>query len=205
MSTFNKFTRAAVVAIPAAFAGVTAQAGGLAEPAIAPVAVAPAPVYVAPTGRDWTGFYVGGSLGYGQLEGDGLGDDFSGTIYSGHAGYNYDLGSYVIGAELEGTFGQIDDDTSGLDFENVLRAKARAGYDAGVFLPYVTAGYAQATVSAGDADIDDNGYFYGAGVDYAVTDSITVGGEVLQHEFNDFNGGSDVSALTASLRVSYNF
>lgn len=205
MSSFQAFLRISAIALPVSFAGSAVLAGGLSVPVAEPVAVAPAPVYVAPTGRDWSGFYVGGSIGYGDLEGTGLGEDFNGAVYSGHAGYNYDLGSYVVGAELEGTFGDLSDATSGLNFENVLRAKVRAGYDAGVVLPYVTAGYAQATVSAGGVDIDDNGYFYGIGVDYAVTDSITLGGEVLQHEFNEFNGGADVSALTAGLRVSYNF
>lgn len=205
MFTLKNTLRTAAIALPVTFFGVAAQAGGLSEPVAEPVFVAPtpAPVMVA-SGRDWTGFYAGGSLGYADLEGDDLGDDFSGLVYGGHAGYNYDFGSYVIGAELEGTFGDIDDG-AGIDFENVLRAKVRAGYDAGAFLPYVTAGYAQATVSADGTDIDDDGYFYGAGVDYAFTDNITVGAEVLQHEFEDFNDGSDVSALTGGLRVSYNF
>lgn len=191
-----------LIAAPLAFAGSSAVAGGLAEPVVAP---APAPIAVAapaPVGRDWSGFYVGGSLGYGDVDADGVTGDFEGATFGGHAGYNYDLGSIVLGAELEATgTNDFENDATGLELDNVLRAKVRAGYDAGAFLPYVTGGYAQAEVS-GD---DDDGYFYGVGVDYAFSDSITVGGEYLRHEFEDFNDGGDITADTLSLRVSYNF
>ena len=206
MSTLRTTSRAVMLAVPAALIGFAANAGGIAQPvAAAPVFSPSVPVAVA-SGRDWSGFYVGGALGYADLESsDILNDDFSGTTYGAFAGYNYDLGSIVLGAELEGTFGDFNDG-DGVDFDKVLRAKARAGYDAGAFLPYLTAGYATGSVSAGEVDLEDDGYFYGAGVDYAFSDSITVGGEVLQHEFDNFEDtGADVDALTATLRVSYNF
>lgn len=192
----------ALIAAPLAVAGSFAAAGGLAEPV---AAAAPAPVAVAAPvsyGNDWSGAYGGLSLGYGDVDADGVTGDFEGTTFGGHIGYNYDMGNVVLGAELEavGTDDFVNDAT-GLELEQVLRAKVRAGYDAGAYLPYVTAGVAQATVN-GD---DDNGYFYGLGVDYALSDSFTVGGEVLRHEFEDFNGGADITADTVGLRVSYNF
>lgn len=194
--------KSALIAAPLAFSSSIAFAGGLAEPVVAPT---PTPVAVAapvPTGRDWTGFYAGASLGYGDVDADGVTGEFEGATFGGHVGYNYDLGSIVLGGELEakGT-NDFENDASGLELENVLRAKVRAGYDAGAFLPYVTGGYAQATVN-GD---DDDGLFYGVGVDYAFSDSITVGGEYLRHEFEDFDDGGDITADTVSLRVSYNF
>ena len=178
------------------------MAGGLAEPTIV---AAPTPVPVsAPvqSGNDWGGFYGGVSLGYGDVDADGVAGEFEGATFGGHVGYNYDLGNIVIGGELE-AIGTNDfvNDGSGLELENVLRAKVRAGYDVGAFLPYVTGGYAQASVS-GD---DDDGYFYGVGVDYAFSDAITIGGEYLRHEFEDFNDGGDITADTLALRVSYNF
>ncbi len=192
----------ALIAAPLAVAGSFATAGGLAEPV---AAAAPAPVAVAAPvsyGSDWSGAYGGLSLGYGDVDADGVTGDFEGATFGGHIGYNYDMGNVVLGAELEavGTDDFVNDAT-GLELEQVLRAKVRAGYDAGAYLPYVTAGVAQATVN-GD---DDNGYFYGLGVDYALSDSFTVGGEVLRHEFEDFNGGADITADTVGLRVSYNF
>ena len=197
-----RFAQTALVATPLVFASTAAIAGGLAEPV---VAAAPTPVAVAapaPVGRDWTGFYAGASLGYGDIDADGVTGDFEGATFGGHVGYNYDLGSIVLGGEFEATgTNDFENDDTGLALDNVLRAKVRAGYDAGAFLPYVTGGYAQATVS-GD---DDDGFFYGVGIDYAISDSITVGGEYLRHEFEDFNDGPDVTADTLSLRVSYNF
>ena len=198
----TRLFKSALIAAPLAILSSTAFAGGFAEPV---VTAAPTPVpIVAPTpvGRDWTGAYGGVSLGFGDVEADGVTGDFAGATFGGHVGYNYDLGSIVVGAELEavGT-NDFTNAASGLELENVLRAKVRAGYDAGAFLPYVTGGYAQATVS-GD---DDDGYFYGVGVDYAFSDNVTVGGEYLRHAFDDFNGGEDITADTVSLRVSYNF
>ncbi|SMY07627.1 outer membrane protein [Flavimaricola marinus] len=180
-------------------------AGGLAEPTpeptIAPVMVTPAPQPV-----DWTGFYGGASIGYGDVTGSStIGDEMNGLTYGVHAGYMYDLGAAVLGAELEFMGSEITDDGISLDLDSVARAKLRAGYDAGAFLPYVTGGYAQLS-TGGAIDDSGDGYFYGAGVDYRVSDSVLVGAEVLQHEFEDYAGsGIDVSATTFGARVSYQF
>jgi opacity protein-like surface antigen len=200
-----KITLASAVAL-----GMSAPAfaGGLDEPAIvapvAPIAVAAAPVSY---GADWTGGYVGASLGYADLEGSStFGDDFNGGSLGLHAGYNYDMGSYVLGGEIEYSGFDVRDDASGQDLDQVLRAKVRAGYDAGSFMPYVTVGAAQAYTSGALGDLDGTGYLYGLGADYRVSDSITVGAEILRHEFEDFaDTGIDLDANTASVRVSFNF
>jgi len=189
------------VAIPAMVAAGAAQAGGLSEPVAEP-APAPAPVMPAPmaTGADWTGFYVGGNLGYADLESDGLPEDFSGLTYGVHAGYLYDFGRAVLGGELEYDASNIDEEDVELD--SIARAKLRVGYDAGAFMPYLVGGVARATVS----DTEDDGAFGGVGIDYAFSDSLRMGAEILQHEFDDFDGsGDDVSATTASARVSFRF
>ncbi|MFT5067568.1 MAG: opacity protein-like surface antigen [Yoonia sp.] len=179
-----------------------AIAGGITEPVIV---AAPAPVMMAPViiSSDWTGFYAGGSLGLGTV---GIGDaaDIDTNNYGVHAGYLYDMGSIVLGGELE--YSTLDFDALGDSTDaSVLRLKGRVGYDVGAFLPYLTAGVAQLTIEDG-SDVKDSGYFYGVGVDYAINDSIRVGGEILQHEFEDFNGGgADISAQTMSLRVAYSF
>ena len=190
----------ALTAAPALAGGLTAPAP---EPVIAaPVMVAPPP----PMAPDWTGFYAGASLGYGDVTGSStIGDDMNGLTYGAHAGYMYDLGALVLGAEAEIMGAEITDDSIGLDLDSVLRAKVRAGYDAGAWLPYATAGYAQLTTS-GAIDDSGDGYFYGAGVDYRLGSNILLGAEVLQHEFDDFAGsGIDVSATTLGARVSYQF
>ncbi|RYG91743.1 porin family protein [Loktanella sp. IMCC34160] len=183
-----------------------AFAGGPTEPIIEPApmpVITPAPVA---TGGDWTGFYAGGSLGYADVTGSStLGDEVNGLTYGVHAGYLQDLGSIVLGGELELSGADITDDVSGLSVDSVARAKARVGYDAGQFMPYLTAGAAQLTTS-GAIDDKDTGYFGGIGLDYQLSDQLTIGGEVLQHKFDDFAGsGIDVEAMSVSARVSFRF
>lgn len=194
-----------MLAAAAVVVSAPAFAGGLTPPAPTPVV----PVPVAPpiaVSADWTGLYAGGSLGYGDVTGSTtIGEDVNGLTYGLHAGYMYDLGSVVLGAELEYSMTEISDDTIGLDVDSVLRGKVRVGYDAGDFLPYVTVGAAQLTTS-GAIDDSGTGYLYGIGADYQMTDSIRLGAEVLQHEFEDYAGsGIDVSATTLGVRVSFAF
>ncbi|MGR3500043.1 MAG: outer membrane protein [Limimaricola soesokkakensis] len=197
------------LAVVLGLAAAPALAGGLAMPVADPVAPA-APVAVAPVvapSADWTGFYAGGQLGYGQSESDDLGFDEDGAIYGGQVGYNYDFGRFVMGGELSYVGTEIGDEDAGAEIDGVAAAKLRAGYDAGAFMPYVTAGYASAYTAdevAGDDQFD--GYVYGAGVDYKVTENIVVGGEILQHEFEDLGDtDNDLDATTAAARVSYQF
>lgn len=189
-----------------------ALASGLdqsAEDSFAP----PRPVTATPpapaAGGDWTGFYGGVQLGYGSIDDrtdpDVFGDEFNGATYGAHVGYLYDFGQIVAGAELDLEGTNIEDDATGLDVDRLLRAKLRLGYDAGRFLPYVTAGAVQATTS-GFADLEDTGGFAGLGLDYQATDAMRVGAEVLQHRFEDFDDTRiDFDATTVSARVSFNF
>ncbi len=186
----------------------TAFAGNLQEPVIVP-AQAPVPVPVMQQSGDWTGFYVGGSLGYADVS-DAAGtfaNDFDGLTYGAHAGYDYDFGSFVLGGELEISGFDVADSATATQVDSVTRLKLRAGYDAGDFLPYVTAGVARLNTSGAPlGDVDDDGTFYGLGLDYKMTDQIRVGGEVLQHDFGDYAAsGLDVDALTAGVRIAFEF
>ncbi|SEP92180.1 Opacity protein [Loktanella sp. DSM 29012] len=177
-----------------------AYAGGMAEPAMEPT---PTPVVVAPVQplNDWTGFYAGGQLTMGDVEPGAAELDADG--FGLHAGYRYDLGSYVLGAEID--VDRLDVDTLP-DDATVARLKAVAGYDAGRFMPYVTAGIARLEVDAGAAgDLSGNGGFYGVGATYAASDRIDLSVEYLQHEFDDFEVLGDTDADTLSARVSFNF
>lgn len=205
MNTSFKIVRTSIIAAPLALAAGMVSAGGLAEPietpAPAPV-VAPAPMM---SGSDWTGFYAGGQVGYGKLDSAGLPEDPDGLTYGAHAGYLFDMGSWVLGGELDIDGTDIEDTTAGVAVDAITRAKLRVGYDAGNWLPYVTAGVAQARVSGG-LDATDTGGFAGLGAEYRVSDSVRVGAEVLQHQFDDFDGsGFDIDATTAAARVSFQF
>ena len=196
MKTFYKFGAASVLAT--SLIGTTAFAGNLAEPIVEPVAE---PTYTpVAVGTDWTGAYGGLNLGYADIDGDGAvdGDD---ATYGVHLGYDYDFGRYVLGGELE--YDKTDVDLGGVaSADSVTRLKLRGGYDLGRTLIYATAGAARLDSSIGK----DTGEFVGVGVAYQVTDRFTVGGEVLEHRFDDIGGtGVDADATTFNLRGSLRF
>ncbi len=202
------FRLLAATAVLFAPLSTTAFAGGLDEPVIVQ-APAPAAVPAPETDGDWGGFYIGGSLGFAGVD-DNAGtfsNSFDGATYGAHAGYDYDFGSFVLGGEIEISGFDVNDSATSTEVDSVSRLKLRAGYDAGAFLPYVTAGVAQLNTSGAPlGDVDDTGAFYGLGLDYRVNDELRFGGEVLQHEFDGYAGsGLDVDALTAGLRVSFDF
>jgi outer membrane immunogenic protein len=117
-----------------------------------------APVYVPQF--TWTGFYVGGNLGWGWSTGDGTvsfggpsgntsgyGDGFLGGI---QAGYNWQFGSFVAGleADFQGSAakGQAGGNAGGTSFIGDVKTpwfgtiRARAGYAFDRTMLYVTGG-----------------------------------------------------------------
>lgn len=180
-----------------------AFAGGMAEPMTEPMIAAP--VEIAPVSADWSGFYVGGQLGYGDVSSNIAGVDGNGAIGGLHAGYRYDFGQFVAGAELAYNGANIDlGPTSKLD--NVTQLKLMGGYDLGSTLVYGTVGAAHAKANLAGVNHSDTGYLVGLGMDYAINDAWTVGAEIAHHRFNDFdNTGADIRANTAQIRVGYRF
>lgn len=188
-----------------AFAAIPALAGGLAQPEPDPVVAAPPPAPARADG-DWGGFYAGAQLGYADVDSNGAGLDGDGIIGGVHGGYRWDLGGTVLGAEIDFDAADVDlgGDIGNLD--SVARLKLLAGADLGRALVYATAGVAYADATVGGADLSDNGYFGGVGVDYALSEQWTVGGEVLFHRFDDFDdSGVDLDATTVKAKVSYRF
>jgi opacity protein-like surface antigen len=205
-SRFSARIGRTTLAAALAFGAAPALAGGIAEPAPAPAVVpaAPAPAM----GGDWTGAYGGVQLEYGDADLSGvLTEDGSGALAGIFGGYRYDFGTFVLGAELDLNAADIDLDAAGGNIDTVSRLGLEAGYDAGPALIYGTAGAAIATLDAGNDTLRGDGYFYGVGVDYAVTDRVTVGAELLQHEFEDFDdvNGLDASATTFGVNAALRF
>lgn len=200
--------RTLTLSAAALVAAAPAIAGGfdtavVAQAPVAPVAVVtPAPVV---SQSDWTGFYVGGDLSYGQLSSDDFTNEGDGYLTGLHAGYQRDLGRVVIGAELEHDWGSIDIEGLDTEVDRVARAKLRVGFDAGRFLPYATAGVARASLS-GAIDEDVDGNFYGAGVEVQLNERFSTGVEYLRHQFDDV-GAAGVSAdvSTIGLRGTIRF
>lgn len=181
-----------------------AFAGGPVAVADEPAIVPAQEVYVAP-GLDWTGGYVGAQLGYGDVSSSDDSLDGNGWLGGVHAGYRWDLGNWVAGTEL--SYDAMDIDVAdGATLDDVIALKLTAGREIGNSLVYGTLGAARASATVDGADVSDNGFLYGIGFDYAVNDRWTVGGEVLQHEFNGFDGTeTDVEATTVKAKVALQF
>lgn len=173
---------------------------GLASPAFANGYVAPAaPAPVAQT--DWTGFYAGGQIDL-IMEGSGFGGPFQIEV-EGHfagvfAGYRYDMGDVVIGGEIDYLLGSgevtVLTIVADADYD-LLRVGGEVGYDNGNMLPYLTAGFARMEIDAG-APTESNGYFAGAGLDFSVSESLTLGAELLFHDFRDWSDTTEELQLT---------
>ncbi|SLN17821.1 hypothetical protein ROA7450_00555 [Roseovarius albus] len=186
---------ATTLAAAPAFAGSTDQA-----PVDASVTqAAPVNSFSSP---DWTGFYGGLQLGYANVDGSGIGDD-DGFIGGLTAGYDYDLGDWVIGAGIDYDFTDTSVGNTSTTLEEVFRLKARGGYKIDRGLLYATAGYANAdTNNLGS----DDGYFLGGGYEYLVSEQFSVGGELLYHDFDNYNSsGVDVEATTLQVRGTFRF
>lgn len=193
---------AAALVASTALAGM-AQAGGPTEVAPEP-AVAPAPAPVVAPAADWTGGYVGAQLGYGDMGAPGTALDGDGFLGGVHAGYRMDFGQIVAGAEL--SYDRADIALNGgAKLDDVTRLKLTAGYDLGPALLYGAVGAVRGSVDTGAGSVSDNGWLAGVGMDYALTDQWTVGGEVLNHKFNNFGGLSDVDVTTVQARVGFRF
>ena len=177
-----------------------AYAGTIGQAPSEPVIPAPAPQTAPPSfTRDWTGAYGGLRLGFGETGRDASGD---GPIGGVHLGYLQDFGDFAAGVEGSLDLTDIGSGVAG-DLQHIARLGARAGVTTGDFFFYGTAGGAQARISGLGSD---TGLFGGIGVEYALDDNWRLGGEVLHHRFNNFNGsGNSVSANTAQLRASFRF
>lgn len=149
-----------------------------------------------------------------------------GVLGGVQAGYNYDFGGFVLGVEadlqasgmkLVTTQGAATG-TFSVDQFGTLRA--RAGIAADRFLPYVTGGLAVANghinITDGVTTYDERkvsvGWTIGAGVEYAVTDNVTLKAEYLYADFGKASyagpaglGASDVTTRASIVRTGVNF
>ncbi|QCO54786.1 porin family protein [Pseudorhodobacter turbinis] len=195
MKLFTSFALATALAAPAAFAG------GLTEPTPEPMIT---PVVVTPVTGDWTGFYAGGQLGYGDMSSNTAGVDGDGAIGGLHAGYRHDFGQFVAGAELAYNGSNVE--VMGNKGKNLTQLKLMGGYDMGRTLVYGTVGAAHAKVETAGGNRSDTGWLAGVGVDYAINDVWTVGAEYTHNRFDDFdNSGTDAKGNLVQLRVGYRF
>ncbi|MTH98140.1 outer membrane protein [Roseibium sp. RKSG952] len=224
----KRFAFAGLAAATLAGANAPALAADLALPA-EPVEVYEAPVEPA-RGFDWTGFYVGGNLGWGwgnfdnYASGSGDFDRFANGVQGGgHAGYNLQITPNIV-TGLEGDFQFTDMNStknlngvsvkSSSDWNSSLRG--RVGYAFDRFMVYGAGGLAIADLKV-KADGDEGsttalGWTLGAGVEGAVTQNITArmeyGYQDLGSESFTLNGNrysSDLDSNLVRFGLSYKF
>jgi outer membrane immunogenic protein len=190
-SLFGLLAGTAAIALVA----TTAQAADL------PSRYSPAPAYNPMPVFTWTGFYAGLNVGYGWSTGTSryydpafgyVGSSKKGGFVGGaQAGYNYQFGMFVLGAETDIQYAAVGN--KGASYGNTyyrgdsdgyfgtIRARMGVAFDRA--LVYGTGGFAYGDVG-GNRGVDpvlgyhrDNstngGWTLGGGAEYAVTENIT--------------------------------
>lgn len=201
--------RPALLSLAVVAMGTAAQAGGV------PPAPPPPPVIITPA-QDWSGFYGGvqlefgqGSIDYAAIPGANFpGSDVDGNMAGIFFGYRHDYGSIVFGTEFDYMTGSLDANTPGItSIDTILRATLELGVDTGRAFVYGTAGVTGISVTTAIAVDDyDWGGVYGIGVDYRLGERTTIGAELLQHEIGDFSGsGADLSVTTFGVNIGFQF
>jgi outer membrane immunogenic protein len=208
-----RFARIVLLATTVSAAGVSAFAADLppqTQP-VAPVAYVPA--------FSWTGFYLGGELGWIQTNAEYttgaqiLGvpflvtsaSDKNGLIYGGLAGYNYQVGQLVLGVEGDfagWTVGRIrytaitgDFLTAHSKWAGSIRGRLGYAFDHALF--YLTGGAAfisnETSIPTTGISIGGDGtragWTVGAGLDYAFTNNWFSG---IEYRYSQYQSRSFV-------------
>lgn len=198
---------AAALAIATSATAVRAADLAPVEAPVAPVEEVVAGVY------DWNGFYIGANTGYAWTDADT--DDagitsspgLDGWALGGYTGYNYQMGSWVMGLEGDVKYDWNSDnfDLGGIPMELETNwggsLRARVGYAIDRTLIYGTGGYAFTNAEIRDRDTGEsdnktlNGWTVGAGVEQAFTDNLI--GRV-EYRYTDY-GSKDLLGVDTDL------
>ena len=178
-----------------------------------------------PAVHDWSGFYVGAHVGYGEGYYDGLWEgsaddynpsilDLSGILGGVHAGFNHQMDAIVLGIEGDITFTDWSDSKSpSVDYETLsgninflasLRGRVGIAFDD--ILLFGTGGFAMA-----DADYKQNydgttqtwdfkklGGVVGGGAEWAMSDNFSLRAEGLYYFLNDRKDTSNFNGCCPS-------
>ncbi len=182
----------------------------------APYYKAPPPVY-APAFYNWTGFYIGGHVGYGWADFSGQDPvtgaptgslNADGFLYGGQIGFNYQLGSWVLGIEGDASFGDIKysqdlggGDRAEIELEHIFTVAGRVGYAFDRWMIYAKGGGAWTQEkynfvvlgNTATGTVDRSGWLVGAGVEWAFAGNWSA---KLEYNYMDF--GSKLVTLTTT-------
>ena len=206
----------------------------------------PAPIVAAVPLFTWTGFYVGVNAGYGWQDSNNsasvfvpagtfvtaplasgvvtFGDDNgAGFVGGGQIGYNYQIGSFVLGVEADLQWADLGGSNGvavvpagfpvtfvpagtvgGIDWFGTVRARVGVAFDRA--LVYATGGFAYGGAADnngfggfnGFVNDDDvrTGWVLGAGFEYAFTNNLTAGIEGLWVSLDRSNSGAFIGTET---------
>lgn len=215
----NFVLRAAVAALFVS-AATAASAADLGRPVKAPE---PYPQTIAAYGFNWTGAYVGANLGANWATVTNSGTS-TGVIGGLQAGYLWQASQFVYGLEADIAFSSNSKSTTFLDlnsgntfsqrdkvtFSSTVRG--RLGYAFDRFLVYGTGGLAMANIESRLSNVatgttDKNttfraGWSLGAGLEYAITNNVTVRGEYLHNDFGRYTVNYNANGVFDRHRVS---
>lgn len=170
---------------------------------------------------DWSGFYLGAHVGYGEANIEGCFDcggsggaidqndlDLNGVLGGVQAGYNVQMDSLVLGVEADLSLMDFSDqvnqpsgdpDNSSADIDMLASVRGRLGIAMDDVLLYATGGLAisnaESTIfNSGETlnvDYDDIGGVVGGGAEWAQSDSLRWRVEGLYYFFGDKESVSD--------------
>jgi len=174
----------------------------------------------------WEGLYLGGSLGL-DFGANGTSSDV-GFATGVHGGYNWQLGSFVAGIELDGSLKWADAArgasgafTADVQQDWVSSMRLRLGYAPGAALYYLTGGFAVGNLDVGLSGPGYSsrkneligGYALGAGVEFKLAPTLSGRLEALHYGFGEetfrFSAGTvktdaDFTTIRAGLTWHFN-
>jgi len=162
---------------------------------------APAPVF------NWTGFYVGGHVGYGWGNADfAAGGDVDGFLGGLQVGYNWQLSrNWVFGIEgdISGTDINNNPGFAHIDYLGTLRA--RVGYTWDRTMLYGTGGLAWNRSSNLGFHDTDTGYALGLGIEWAFAPGWSTKVEYMYYNFDNVTtiGNTDISTVKVGLNYRF--
>lgn len=181
------------------------------------------------TSHNWTGFYVGGHVGYGWNKFSSTNATIGARTYDGNgwlggvqAGYNYEIDPVVIGVEGDFSFSDVGYSTTSSGVTSKVKndyfatAAARLGYAFDRFLVYAKGGGAwtrdKDSVGGLTGTFYRTGWLFGAGVEYALADHWSVKAEYdylgfpsISENFAHTTGPSQVSLRAQLVKFGFNY
>lgn len=190
------------------------------------------PIYSPTPVSGWSGFYAGVNAGYGwgglsrraTIGGVTTEDNTGGGVLGVQAGYNLDMGGFVLGTEADfqgSTISHSEDLAGGATFKAGVdyfgTIRGRAGMSFGQVMPYVTGGFAAGrgttsqTSAAGvttSQSATHIGWTVGAGLEAQATSNISIKAEYLYVDLGTQTysvGGVDATQRFSVVRAGLNY